>query len=394
MKALGIVAEYDPFHNGHRYHIAQSKKITGADVIVCMLSGDFVQRGTPSFYDKYARTRMALDGGADIVLMLPFAYSCQTAEVFAFGALHLLNLIGCTMLSFGSECNDIELLQQAAYDLCQQDHHSCPAIKTHLSSGRSFAKARQLVLSSRNPQAAALLNHPNNILAIEYLKQILLHNYPITPYAIKRVSVLHDEPIKKNTFSSASHIRQMICDHNKDFTSCVPDFVADMLQTLPYNLLENYRTILYQTLLIHTSQSLCAFPDISLSLANKMKNNLSFFSDIEEYIDLVADKRYTKSRIRRSLCHILIHFQYAHKDLSLIAPSYLRLLGFNETGKKYLATRKKTNLVLSNVKDGYRKVDETQRTFLDYDLRASDIYQLGIGGQKATDYRMTPIYIP
>ncbi len=393
MKAVGIVAEYDPFHNGHYYHLAKSKALTGADVVVCVLSGDFVQRGTPSFYDKYARTRMALDGGADIVLMLPFAFSCQTAEIFAFGAVRLLHNIGCSALSFGAECDDMALLHQAAQVLCRQDHAFSASIKSHLASGRSFAKSRQLALAEHSEAAAALLNGSNNILAIEYIKQILLHQYPITPYVVKRTDVSHDEAAIENNYSSASHIRHLIQQKSPVAAACVPNFVASQLTTLNYNTLENYTNILYQNLLIHTPQSLCTFPDISLDLANKMKKNLDFFPDITTYIDIVSDKHHTKSRIRRSLCHILVNYQYPHLTLYNNAPSYLRLLGFSEKGKNYLNIRGKTDHVLSNIKDAYQKIEASEKFFLDFDLLASNVYQLGIGGQKGIDYKIPPIYL-
>jgi predicted nucleotidyltransferase len=392
MRAVGIIAEYNPFHNGHYYHLNQSKKAANADVVVCVMSGDFVQRGEPAIIDKFSRTQMALQGGADLVVMLPFAYSCQSAEIFAYGSVHLVNKLACSTISFGCEDDDTEKLHRAAKILTEENAHFHSSLKKHLSLGRSFAKSRQLAVEEIDPQAANLLSSPNNILAVEYMKQILLHNYPITPIAIKRCGSNHNTRQTNNFIASASFIREELHNGLINIKKYIPSFVYEALLHQTFNDMENYRDILYQNLLITTAEHLCSFPDISPGLANKFLNNLKDFISLSDYSELLYDKHHARSRISRSFCHILTNFNISYDVLKDNPVPYIRILGFNETGREYLHLIKGKEQFVSNTYNYYIHAQGYAKKIFSYDLTASDIFQLGLNKHKGIDYKQTPIY--
>jgi predicted nucleotidyltransferase len=392
MKAVGIVAEYNPFHNGHYYHLSQSKKVSGADVAICVISGDFVQRGEPAMIDKFTRTQMALKGGADLIIMLPFAYSCQSAEIFAYGAVYLLNKLACGVISFGCENDDIKTLYKAAKIVSEENEDFKTILKKHLSSGRSFAKSRQLTVEQMVPESVDLLGSPNNILAIEYIKQIISNNYPITPLAIRRCGSNHNTKETDETYASASYIREMIKNKDSATKKYVPSFVYDFIKCRPLNELENYKGILYQNLLIKSIEQLCSYPDVSEDLANRLFNNFKDFLPLAKYIDCVYNKHHTKSRISRSLCHILTDFNIPYDTIKKYPVPYVRILGFNEKGKQYLHSIKDNENFISNVYDYYKHCNGYAKQIFDYDLTASDVFQLNFHSGKGIDYRTAPIY--
>jgi len=392
MKAAGIVAEYNPFHNGHYYHLKKTLSLSDAKVIVCVMSGDFVQRGEVALYDKFARTQMALKAGADLVVMLPFAYSAQSAELFAYGAVNILSQLSCDYISFGCETDNLKQLKKAAQILSFENKNYKEALFNNLSQGRSYAKSRQLALNEIDPDISYLLNSPNNILAIEYIKQIILNNYDIMPLPIKRLGSEHNSVNSHKHFASASLIRELIKSSDDNFITFIPSFVYDILRTGPQNDIENYKNIIYQNLILSSSESLKSYPDISHSLANKMLNTFKSFKSISDFVDDVSDKHHTKTRILRSLCHIMVGFDMPYHELKSRAVPYIRILGFNENGRNYLSKIKHQTNLVSNTYDYYKNCRGFDRDIFNYDLRAGDIYNLGTGGQKGLDYQTMPIY--
>ena len=392
MISAGIVAEYNPFHNGHYYHLNKTKTQTGADVTICVLSGDFVQRGEVSICNKFLRTQMALSAGADLIVMLPYAYSCAGAEIFAYGAVNILNQLSCNYISFGCEDDNLQKLLKAAEILSFEEKDFKDSLKAHLSQGRSYAKSRQLAAEEASPELNEILCSPNNILAVEYLKQIIINNYPIKPQAVKRVGAHHNCLQSHSVFASASQIRQMLKAKDSGYVSYVPDFTADMLKDIKINDIENYKNIIYQNLLISTSEKLSAYPDMSLSLANKIINNFNEYTSVSDFIDKMSDKHHTKTRISRSLCHMICGFDISYGELKSRPVPYIRILGFNQNGRKYLSLIKDNKNIVSNTNDFYNSSDGFTKHIFSFDLIASDLFNLGIGAPKGIDYKTVPIY--
>ncbi len=392
MISAGIVAEYNPFHNGHYYHLNKTRHYANADVVICVLSGDFVQRGEVAICDKFSRTQMALKAGADLVVMLPFSYSCAGAEIFSYGAVNILNQLSCNYISFGCEDDDLQKLYNAAKILSSEAKDFTASLKNHLSQGRSYAKSRQLAAEEMDPCLNNILINPNNILAVEYLKQIIINNYSIKPIAVKRIGANHNSSQSDSDFASASNIRQMLKENGCRYTNFVPSFVTDILENKPLNDIENYKNIIYQNLLTSTAEKLCSYPDISLSLANKIKNTFSEFESISDFIDSMHDKRHTKARISRSLCHMICGYDISYNEIKNRPVPYIRILGFNESGRKYLNSLKNNNGFVSNTYNFYASSSDFAKRIFSYDLVASDLYQLGTGGPKAVDFRTVPIY--
>lgn len=393
MISAGIVCEYNPFHNGHFYHLNKTKALTGADIIICVISGDFVQRGEVALCDKFSRTQMALSAGADIIVMLPFAYSCSGAEIFAYGAVNILNLLSCDYISFGCEDDDLQKLYKTAKILSSEETAFKDSLKNHLSQGRSYAKSRQLAAEQSFPELNDVLCSPNNILAVEYLKQIIINNYPIKPKSVKRVGAQHNSAKSDSTFASASQIRQMLKENDNSYVKFMPSFAVDILKDKPINDIENYRNIIYQNLLISAAEKLSSYPDISVSLANKIINNFNDFSSISDFIDKMSDKHHAKARISRSLCHMIAGFDISYSELKSRAVPYMRILGFNQNGRKYLNLIKDNINIVSNTYDFYNSSSGFAKRIFNYDLTASDLYQLGIGASKGVDFRTIPFYL-
>ena len=213
MKIVGLIAEYNPFHNGHRYHIEQAKKITGADHAVVVMSGDYVQRGIPACMPKRLRAEMALKCGASAVFELPVCYATGSAELFAEGAVSLLDRLGIVdTLVFGSECNDLESLSQIADLLVEEPELYRTVLRFHLKNGASYPMARQEAVSAclRGNHCSFLLNDPNNILGIEYLKALKRQKSRIIPYTIARRGAHYHDPDLHDSYSSASAIRSLL----------------------------------------------------------------------------------------------------------------------------------------------------------------------------------------
>jgi len=278
------------------------------------------------------------------------------------------------------------------YMILQKYYPFKTLLKKHLSSGRSFAKARQLAAEAMNSELFDLLNSPNNILAIEYIKQIIINNYSITPLAIKRRGSNHNSKESGKTFASASYIREMIKNKDNAAKKYMPFFIYECLESQSFNELKKYKDILYQNILIHSPEQLCSYPDISKDLANRLLNNFRHFLPLSEFIDCLYDKHHTKSRINRSLCHILTGFNISYDILKEYPVPYVRILGFNKKGQQYLHLIKNNINSVSNVYNYHKHCKGFAKQIFDYDLLASDIFQLGIHGSKGIDYRNTPIY--
>ncbi len=319
MKTAGIIAEYNPFHNGHAYHIEETRKKTEADYIIAVMSGSFVQRGTPAICDKHLRAETALQNGVDLVLELPVSYAVGSAEIFSRGAVEILDRLGIVdTLSFGAETDDIEELSAIADFLLQESEEYKAELQKNLAQGQNFAKARAAAIPKIH---AEIFSSPNAILGIEYLKALKRRHSRIEPFVIQRKGAGYNDhklftPIKETGFSSASSIRQeLFKTQGRDsapvfLSEAVPADMQTALAALcQVNALlseDDFSELLHYKILTQAEEELCLCPSVSPDLARRIKRHQYRFKTFSTFADLVKCKNFTHSRIRRALCEILL----------------------------------------------------------------------------------------
>lgn len=376
MKTYGIVAEFNPFHNGHEYLIEQGKK-AGAEKTVCVMSGNFVQRGEPAVCSKWRRAEMALKCGADLVVELPVSWAVSSAERFAYGAVAVLNSMGCVdKLLFGCENADTDSLFSAA-SLCLSEEYS-GALKKFLSDGLSFPSAREkAVLSLSDAKTAEILKTPNNILATEYCKSLLRLNSSMEPVCVNRTGVDHDSENLSEAFASASAIRKMLsCDFEKS-ADFMPEKAFALLKKAyeEGRLLKDFKNLdlpLISMLRRADANEISLVPDVSEGLEYKIKEAAKTGTSFGEIADLAKSKRYTHSRLRRIL--LLFYLGIFNEDL-IEAPPYIRVLGFNNKGRELLAQMKKTaSLPVIMRYNDIGKLSGQCKSVFDTESRAVDMY--------------------
>ncbi len=356
MKILGIIAEYNPFHNGHKYHIEKSLEMTGADHVVAVMSGSFVQRGEPALQDKWKRARLACENGADLVLELPFIYACNGASQFARGAIGILDGLGCIdFLSFGSESGDLELLKKCAEEMR-------PALDTR---ERNYVKGMGDSLLAHGISSDA-----NNILAIEYLKALDEAGSSMQPVTVKRTDAGYHASEIIGSFTSASNIRAMLLE-GKDIAPYVPyppsfDASGSFKDSL-------YRLIISE-ILRQDPELLEKLPSGGEGIGHKMKNCIREAEDYDALIASVKEGRYTSSRIQRVMIQCLMGL-YGMPEMKY----YARILAFNEKGQEILKHMRKEGPasedfpIITNInKAETGPID----SLLQYDIRATDLYNL------------------
>lgn len=387
MKIVGLITEYNPFHKGHAYHIQKAKEVTGADAVIVVMSGDFVQRGAPAIMPKRMRVKAALSCGADIVFELPCVYATGSAEYFARGAVSLLHQLGCVdAICFGSEYGDIELLKHIASVLADEPKEYQAELQSLLKSGMAFPHARQAALAKYldSKEAAAALEQPNNTLGIEYIRALSFLQSPMKPYTIKRMGAGYHDKIVSDSFSSASALRAMLQDPDNAldrFYEEVPKQTASDLKNAYQRqfpiMEEDFSLLLKYRLMTETKEGLCAYADISTELANRMYNCRNEFFSFPQFCSLLKTKEVTYTRISRCLIHLLLQIR---KDI--LVPwnkkgyvPYARMLGFRNI-KTGLFKELKTHTripVLTKLSQGQSLSDEAKR-MLELDLFASDLY--------------------
>lgn len=390
MKISGIITEYNPFHNGHIYHLNQTKEITKADAVICIMSGNFVQRGTPAIIDKWNRTKMALLNGVDLVIELPVTYSLSSAEFFSYGAVSLLHNLGIVdSICFGSECGDIEVLNIIAKVLVQEPYEYKLLLQTYLNNGESFPKARSNALEDyltkycndinhKEIDLKSLLNSSNNILGIEYCKSLLSLNSPIVPYSLKREGANYKEKNLKAAFSSATSIRKFIKENENlnELNNHIPKASAEIINELKNS---NYSFVFPESMFDYlkykaftNSYGLKNIPDVCEGLDNKIINALKNSYSFDDAVENIKSKRYTYTRIYRILCQYFIGFE--NYNISLMRKSlcpYARILGFNSKGKIMLNKMKETSSIPI-----YPKVNKSLKDSFSLDLTATYAYSL------------------
>lgn len=390
---LGIVCEYNPFHNGHLYHLTESKKITNSDYSIAVISGNFTQRGEPSIVNKWQKAEMALKSGVDLVLELPVIYSISSAENFAHGAIKILDSLNIVdFLSFGSECGDISILNDIVDVLIEEPKAYTTLLSHELSKGISFPKARENALMmylGNIRRFANILSAPNNILGIEYLKALRKQNSMIRPIALKRKESDHNDNLfsHSSSFVSASAIRN-VCSNN-DITKLqrvMPESSYDILEdclkkgNIVKNLSAYDKEIIYMLRKMSTEE-IAELPDVSEGLEFSLKKAANACNSVVELLTLVDSKRYTKTRIQRILLYAILGITKKDIQLSQTISPYVRILGFNNKGKEMISEITRRNSKLNLVTSVKKFLDETSNKSLKYfmakDIWATNVYTLG-----------------
>lgn len=390
MKVAGLITEYNPFHNGHLYHIQKAKEATGADALLVVMSGNYVQRGAPAMLPKRIRTEMALKAGASAVLELPVCFSLGSAEYFAAGAVSLLDKLNCIdSICFGSECEDSKVLESIADILAEEPDRYRVRLQEALKEGRSFPLARQTAIKEylKGGIPNTVLKYPNNILGVEYIKALRLMKSSIKACPVKRVgSGYHDENLNKD-YSSASAIRRLIsCNENSDILPClkeqVPSFCIPLLKDTygrRYPVHSNdFSLLLKQRLLSESSDSLTRYMDVTENLANRMINHLDDFITFDRFCEKIKTKDMTYSRISRCLFHILLGI--TEKDMHLYKRNgfcqYARILGFRKDGASLISILKKQSAVpLVTKLTRTELLSNAGRKMLSLDISSSNLYE-------------------
>lgn len=349
MKAAGVIVEYNPFHNGHAYHLQQTKKATDADCIIAVMSGQFLQRGEPALVSKWARTEMALAAGIDVVVELPYHFATQNAETFARGAISILDAINCQDFCFGSENGTIHEFLETYVFLNDHNKQFKLLLKQHLKKGLSFPKATSLAYSDLNEDVPFLdLAKPNNILGYYYVKALKELNSDLQAQTIKRTGAdYHDEAFTSKSIASATSIRKSLFsvkNNLNEINKYVPKTSKTILEdyfaqfTLYHNW-ELYFSFLKYKLLTLSQKELQEICEIEEGIENRLKNYIVEATTFHEFMNLVKTKRYTWTRIQRICLHILTHTY--KESMQQKYPTYIRLLGMSQKGQQYLKINKK-----------------------------------------------------
>lgn len=381
-KRIGIIAEYNPFHNGHLYQIQKAKELTGADTVIAVMSGNFTQRGETSLINKFEKAKIALQNEVDMVIELPTIYSISSAENFALGGIKILNEIGdIDYLVFGIEEDNLQELQEIADVLVNENDEFKRTIKEELDKGNSYPKAREIalkkVLSSENMED--VMQKPNNILAIEYLKALKTTNSNIKPFAIKRKNTMHnDENINEN-YASGTYIRKLFIENNfNEIKKVVPKYTYERLLELKnqgtyVTSINDFSDIVIYKIRMMTKEEISKIADINEGLENSIKLASTTCKTIDEIIEKVSTKRYTKTRISRILTYILLDITKSEMEQSKNANQYIRVLGINKKYEGILKTINNDKLITS-----LKKFEENngENEILNIDKKATEIYTI------------------
>ena len=383
MSVAGIVAEFDPFHNGHRYLIDTVRKELSPRAVVCVMSGQFTQRGEPAVLDKFTRAELAVKGGADLVVELPVCCAVNAAREFAYGGLRTLGLLGTvTHLCFGSETGDPALLEKAAELALKEDGAFRKALKGQLEAGRpygtAYARALKAVLG---PEIADFPDFPasNDILALEYVKQLKQTDFGLAPYAVKRAGAGHKDEAPVGCFASGEGIRMQLQYEGglDEPTDEVPPYTMEALRN--YNFMPDMEEKMLDLLRYEIPQlsasAIALAPGVSEGLENVIRREIRKATNYGNLVERIRSKRYPESRIQRILVQILLGITRNDLPNLMLQPNYVRVLAFNGTGAGLISeSREKgfAQIVVNPNKMDWGKQDVPSNLLLD--MRASEVY--------------------
>lgn len=401
MKVVGIIAEYNPIHNGHIYHIQKAKEITNSDFCIVIMSGNFTQTGNIAIYDKFTRAKLAIANGADLVIELPTIYANSSAEHFAFGAINILNKLNIVdSICFGSECDNINLIHYICDILIEKENNIWKDINLILKTGISFATAREKILSEYlSSEQISILNKPNNILGIEYIKNIKRLKSKITPFLIQRETSEFNEYIlnrnvnkkSNNNFTSATSIRESIKHHNISILKkYVPTNTYDTIKSTKPIFNDDLYNLLKYKIITTTSEQLKEIFEVTEGLENKILKEINNSNSYEEFTKNIKSKRYQLSKIRRMLINILLNITKEDIDYAINNKmGYAHILACSQDGKTLLSEISKNSdidLITSLNKKIMRNFSEDTKKYINYDILASNIYSIITNDKIQKDY--------
>ncbi len=414
MQAVGVIVEYNPFHNGHKWHIDAAKKRSGCPFVIGIMSGNFVQRGEPAMFDKWKRAEIAIRGGVDLIIELPAVFAVRSAQYFAAGGIRLLHSLGIVShVCFGAEHADLELLNKiatAANDVTIKNQ-----MHINLQLGNTYASALGQALEKQYNISHNIISSSNNILAVEYLRAIKKYSPILQPIAVTRQQSKYNDTTITSPFASATAIRQAIIDHmsiTDEIKMSVPETTSEILYDLlsqkrgPVTL-SNFSSIILAQLRIANLKQLERLPNVSEGLHYKIRDASLLAANIEDLLTLLKSKRYTYTRLQRILIHALLGTtQDQLTNFDKEGPLYARILAFNQNGRLLLKKMNqapaiplitKTTHYLSSKQRDTDTLTPLQQ-MLSVDTLASDIYSLGIPSPSwsmgAWDFRYPALYIP
>ncbi|MCM1569264.1 MAG: nucleotidyltransferase [Roseburia sp.] len=389
MRVNGIIAEYNPFHNGHFYQLSQSRQLTGADYTIIAMSGNFMQRGEPALVDKYVRAKTALLSGADLVLELPGCYSAASAEYFARGGVALLDKLGVvTSLCFGSESGNLDILTSIARILKEEPTEYSIALKQGLQRGMSFPAARNQALLHYQPELLdyeTVLATPNNILGIEYIKALLRLESTMEPYTIRRLGADYHDQRFGSSCCSALALRQAILNGQapERLAGQMPKnsamLLAELLKSEAPIESNDFSGILHYKLLEEQENGFTEYLDVNQELSNRICKNLYRFNSLKAFCDILKTKDMTYTRVSRCLIHILLDItkEEMRQYISLGDIPYARVLGFRREAQPLLsAIKEKTAIpIITKLADAEKNLSPKAMELLRADIRRSSIYE-------------------
>jgi len=402
MRICGIVCEYNPFHNGHYLHIQKTRELLGEDTaIICCMSGNYVQRGEPALLPKHLRAEAAVLGGADLVIELPSAYALLSAEGFARASVYILNSLDIvTDLTFGAENADTELLCDIANLL--REHSIVQQTLTQLKSGISYAAARERALYSAICERSAVISHPNNILAVEYVKALKELSSSITPHAIARVGADHDSADLADSTVSASAIRDILSKDVLDGIELASVHTPGDSYTILKSAVENglcmhdrtdFDRQCFSYLLRLSPEDYKAFPDVSEGLEHRIYNAVRSSSGLNDVHNIAKTRRYPHSRIRRIILRAYLGIS---EEISLAPPPYCRVLAFNSRGQQLLSKlRESSNIPVITKTAHISNLPERAKTLFNIESLSTDLYNAALPAHSSFragyEWRVQPV---
>ncbi|MBM7540463.1 nucleotidyltransferase [Amphibacillus cookii] len=381
MKAVGLIVEYNPFHNGHLYHIEQARVKSNADVVIAVMSGQFLQRGEPAIVDKFTRAKMAIEHGVDLIFELPTVFAIQHSDIFGYAAVQLLNQIGVNMIVFGSEQGDITPFKTTINEIERNKTTYNKVLKEHLHSGVSYPKANALAIQKLSSTFSMDLDQPNNILGLSYLKAQKAINPYLKMETIQRKQAEYHQHQLSQPITSATSIRahlNELTDLNHDDLA-MPKLNLSLLKAYAqkagrFHYWEDYFPLLKYRILSDTTAQLKQIHGMNEGIEHRLKKQIVNARNYDDFLTLVQTKRYTKTRIQRLLAHVLLHLTTLEVEREVYALKKIdtvRLLGMTEKGQAYLKRTRQTRSV--NIIGQYKK---NMPDFLSIDERASNIYYM------------------
>ena len=393
MKILGVIVEYNPFHNGHAYHLEKSISMTNATHTIAVMSGNFVQRGEPALMDKWTRAKIAVDNGVNLVIELPFANAISSAEKFAFGSIFLLNQLKIVNdIVFGSESGNVDLVETVADYLATESKEYKTTLQYFLTEGLSFPAARDLTLRKLKVNSKSL--NSNDILGIEYIKAIKQLDSAIKYHTLKRQNIDYHSLDIVNSFASATGIRNKIKE--KNFLS-----VRATVPSMTYNYISNYRDFLFiddyyeilrYKILSESNEYLSKIHEVTEGIENRIIESMRKSTDMTTFLENVKTKRFTMTRIKRILLNILFDIKTKEVDeYDLLTPKYINILAVDNKGLEILRLLKKDEdlNIITNLSK-FTTEDPLLKRQLQLDLKASDLYSILRREQLGQDYFNTP----